>query len=363
MLSARALDPLLPLANALDPWLDPLAVRLGRALFSRLQEPPLRAASTPARNRALEEVSATYVPRIASLLPGLRARDVATMAHYDAMVAEAIVELRGVAGARAAKRRVERVAHALDRVLQRDRPEWLDDPSFDMALRVRTLDRLDLLNTVIGSYDSFATVLEPAVERARAAGVKRPVVVDLASGHAGFALLMAERLGAREGRVRVVATDLVTEYLDLGREKARALGLGEDAVSFVAQDALDLDDLPEKIGAPVDVICCTQSVHHFSPGMVARLLGEASAHARHGVVFVDGERDPLAFAMVVLFGAALSRFGAPFVHDSLVSIRRMFTEQELHLIARLAPSRDSRDGAGVPVRAGWLRPGHVFVAT
>jgi ubiquinone/menaquinone biosynthesis C-methylase UbiE len=355
------LDPLLPLAGVLDPVLDPLTIRITRALTNWWKGPPLRAAQVRAREEALDRVAAAYAPQLQPLIDGVRARNRQAIDRYDALLAEAVTELRTKAEARAARDVQQRIAHGVDRVLYSNREEWLDDPSFDGRLRVRTLERLDRMNEAIGSYDAFMSVIAPMVERAREAGVSRPVVVDLASGHAMFAVLLALQLGAREGKVRVVATDLVPDYLDIGRAQARRFGMGDDAISFVVQDALDLTTLEHNVGSAVDVVCCTQSVHHFPPGFVARMLGEAATVARHGAIVVDGERNPFALVLVALVGSVLARGSLPFLHDSMVSMRRMYTEQELGLMGRLAPGRDG--SVGLANRHGWLNPGHVWLAS
>ena len=358
---SRLYDPLLALSPVLDPILDPLTVRASRSLVGWWKGPPGRVAQVRAREAALEAVVERYEGQAQALAAAVMRREADAIASYEALLARAVHELRTDAEAAAAKSVGQRLAHAIDRALYADHAEWLDDPSFDSALRVRALDRLDRMNEALGNYDAFFSVVAPMVERARACGVARPVIVDLASGHAMFAVILALRLGAREGRVRVIATDLVSEYLDLGRERARALGMDDDAISFLEQDALDLRALPQKVGAPIDVVCCTQSVHHFSPGLVARMFGEAFAVARHGAVVVDGERNVFALALVAVAGVVLGRGSVPFLHDAIVSMRRMYTEQELALIGRLAPRSDGR--VGIPATRGWITPGHVWLAS
>lgn len=348
------LDPLLSLAPALDPVLDPLTIRATRALVTLAGTPPGRHAHARSRERVLEDVLSRRREAVAKLAPAVRRRDAQAIAEFDGAVAAALADQRGEAEARLASSGFERAAHAVDRLVYANRDEWLDDPAFDRALRVRTLDRLDRLNEGLGTYDAFFAAIGPAIERAHAAGVRQPTVVDLASGHAMFAVAMALRFGAREGRVRVVATDLAPEYLELGRARARALAIPDDALSFMPHDALDLSDLPEKIGHPIDVVTCTQSLHHFPSGMVARLFAEAAVTARHGAVLVDGERNPVVLLAIGGLAAAIGRGSVPFVHDSFVSIRRMFTEQELALVGALAPQPH-------PIERGWLAPGHVFV--
>jgi SAM-dependent methyltransferase len=352
----RLLDPLLGLAPALDPILDPLTVRATRALMRVWSGPPMRGAYGALRERALEAVRARFEPAARALAADVIARDGGAIAGFDALVAQALHDLRTTAADEAARSPAQRALQRLDRALYANRHEWLDDPAFDEQLRVRTLDRLDRMNEAIGSYDAFFAVIEPAVEAARAAGVARPVVVDLASGHGVFAVELALRLGAREGSARVLATDLRTAYLEIGRARADALAIPAANMGFFAQDALDLRDLSAKVGGEVDVIVCTQSIHHFPPGFVARMLSEASRVARFGVVLVDGERNPFSLAGVALIASMVARGGVPFLHDALVSIRRMFTEQELALIAHLAP-----EVAGHRLERGWAAPGHAWL--
>jgi 2-polyprenyl-3-methyl-5-hydroxy-6-metoxy-1,4-benzoquinol methylase len=351
------LDPLLPFAPILDPIFDPLTIRASRALQRYWDGPPLRGRQARCRERALPVLIARHRPAAEALAPAVAAGDVEAIARFDALVASAVATLRGEAERDAARDPVERIAHGVDRVVHAEGEEWLDDPAFDRALRVRTLERLDRMNEALGSHEAFFAAIDPLLDRLRALGVARPTIVDLASGHAGFAVALALHAGAREGRVSVVATDLVDDFLAVGRARARALALDETMLDFRAQDAFDLRSLEAHVGRPVDVVLCTQSLHHFSPGAVARLFAGAVSAARHGVVFVDGERNLFALAMVTVTSALLGRGSLPFLHDSFVSMRRMYTEQELALIAELAPFPKGRP----TIERGWHPPGHVFL--
>ncbi|GAC1352815.1 MAG: hypothetical protein NVSMB1_19500 [Polyangiales bacterium] len=355
----RFYDPLLPFSRLLDPVCDPLTIRFAHWAQSHWDGPPLRNALTPARERALAAVAAVYRPRVAALADGVLDRDSRAIEAYEQLAVAAVGELRGTAGARAADEMLDRVAHQADRFLYADRAEWLDDPSFDTELRVRTIDRLDRLNEAIGSYQAFFDIVAPLVSRARSNSVSCPVVVDLASGHGGFAIDIALRLGAREGRARVIATDVVDDFLAVGRARAHRFALGTEALSFFLQDALDLRDLSAKVGAPIDVVCCTQTLHHFSPGFVGRMLAEAVDVARVGVAFIDGERNLFSLLFVALVGSALGRGSIPFFHDSMASIRRMYSEQELTLLAMLVPRR--KGAPQLQIARGWTAPGHIWI--
>jgi ubiquinone/menaquinone biosynthesis C-methylase UbiE len=326
-----------PLARAIDPYLERLA-RLSHRFDLR---DPIRWRLAEHRRRAMAEVAAELAPRARALADGVVAHDPRSVERYDRLVVDALAAMRG--------RRPDGhpVLDAIDRALYVDRPELLDDPRFPEAERVHVLDRLDRMNDVLGSYDSFVALTVPLVERARARGRGTVTVHDLAAGHGGFALVLKDRLGEA---AHVVASDVKDEYLALGRRAAAERRLD---VSFVVQDALSLAHLA---GSGVDVFTCTQSLHHFPPGMIARMIGEASRVAREGIVFIDAERSWTSIAFLAPFAILWGRSYA-FVHDTVVSLRRMYYEEELALLAALAPGLPP----GARVETGFAHPAHAFL--
>jgi ubiquinone/menaquinone biosynthesis C-methylase UbiE len=320
-----------------ETWLE----RIARKATRKPLRDPVRWGLAEHRRRALREVTAAYVPRAESLSAGVLRRDSAAVAAFDVLAAEAIARMR------ASRAGAPRLLSALDRLLYRDGEEILDDPAWPEADRTAVLDRLDRLNEILGSYDAFGQAAEPLLDEARARGAARPHVHDLASGHAGFAIELARRLGER---ARVSASDLRDEYLALGRGRAASLGV---PLETWVQDALDLRGLG---AADVDVFTCTQTLHHFAPGMVARMIGEAARAARVGLAFVDAERSWLSIALLAPFVAAWGR-SWPLLHDTVVSLRRMYYEEELALLATLAPGLP----AGARIETGTAPPGHAWL--
>jgi hypothetical protein len=78
--------------------------------------------------------------------------------------------------------------------------------------------------------------------------------------------------------------------------------------------------------------------------------------AKTGACLIDGER---SFLMCGLVAIATSLYGRSYVlfHDGVVSLRRMYYEEELGLLAALAP--------GLPpaarIETGAFLPAHAFV--
>jgi SAM-dependent methyltransferase len=321
------------------------ALEAGLAHFARLELG--RFVPTPlanARTLHAAQVATRYHERVALLAERVAAHDPDAITAYDTLLQGALAEARQVF----ADGPLGLLA-ALDRILYRNGDEILDDPAFSRAERVRTLDTLDRFNTHLGSYDKWSALVESLVVRAEHE-TRRPVrIVDLAAGHGGFAIALKRRLGTR---IAITATDTVDEYLEIGRAHARASGVD---VSFALQDATALSDFA---AGDVDIFLCTQSIHHFPPGMVARMFAEAARNAASGVCFIDGERGwvPLAIAVPVM--TAYGRTW-PLIHDSYVSLRRMYTLEELRLIGALAPALPPR----TRVETGVLRPGFIYLQT
>ena len=317
-----------------DRGLEHLIRGLGRLEVS----PPGRAALGRHRAPLIHELVAERVPKWRTLCEGVAHKDASAIAAFDVCAQEVLDALRrsrptDVVGA---------AAYFADRVLYRNEEEWLDDPSFDERERVHLLATLDRFNEHLGSYASWGRLVRPLVD----ASPQRPAhVVEIAAGHGAFSLWLARELGEA---ARITATDLRPEYLALARSQAEVLG-----VALRTLDATDLSPLEE---AGVDVLTCTQSLHHFPPGLVSRFIGEAARVARAGVCFIDAERSALAVALVSPLMLAYGRSYALF-HDAAASLRRMYTAEELALLARFAP--------GVPAHAriewGRVWPGFAYV--
>lgn len=272
-----------------------------------------------------------FHPGLEPLHAKILERDSEAIARFDALIADAVAAMR-------AERPNDGVREGLfdplpflsmiDRFLYRDDPEWLDDPNFPEHKRTELLDRLDVLNHALGTYDAFINKLRPLVDEVSAKNASKSVRIhDLASGHAGFALRIKQEFGER---VVVEASDIRPEYLEMGRRRAQEMGLG---LEFFVEDALSMDGVRER---GVDIVTCTQSIHHFPPGMVARMIGEASRAASHALLFIDGERSLLGLSMFLPAGIFVGR-NLGLLRDGIVSLRRMYYKEELALLAALAP--------------------------
>ena len=128
------------------------------------------------------------------------------------------------------------------------------------------IEDVDRFNRLLGSYVRFLDLVAPLLPPGGG------TVLDVASGHGCFPLALAAHARDRGLKLRVIASDLRDEYLAIGRAK------GDPSVEFRVLDALAL----RGVFAPgeVDVITCTQSLHHLDAALVAGFLAAAPSDSK-----------------------------------------------------------------------------------
>ncbi len=301
---------------------------------------PGDALLAPTRGRVLREVQERHRAEATRIGARLRAGEPAARDELASLATRALIELRrGVAN----DNFLSRLFSTVDRRwLAPEAVELMDMPELDEARRTRILEALDRWNLLSGSYDLFLHELRPLL---RPDGPTR--ILDLASGHAGFALHLSRVARAEGLDLRVTATDRSAAYLEVGRARAAAEGL---CLELRVQDALDLSNLEP---GEFDIVTCTQALHHFPAGLVAVMFETAMRAAGRGVVFIDGSRSAMHAATMTAVGHLWFR-QPDFTHDSVVSLRRFFYPEELELLAHIG---DWGDG----VEARWMPPNHCLV--
>lgn len=258
---------------------------------------------------------------------------------YDALLETTVAAIRGPL----AQGRVLSALAALDRRTLVSRSEYGDAADVPLEARRSRMQAVAFLNEGLDSYSSWVSLMRPDL-----ASTGRPTrILALSAGHGGFAMALKARFGER---IDVTVSDAVEGHLELGREEASRRGLD---VAFVAQDPTDLGNLAS---GSFDVVVCTQTLHHFSPGAIARMLSGAARVASRAVWMIDGERSLVGAIALSLVVAAYSRSWHA-VHDTFVSLRKMYTEEELAAIAMLAPCTS----AGCRSTSGRVAPGFVYL--
>jgi ubiquinone/menaquinone biosynthesis C-methylase UbiE len=215
--------------------------------------------------------------------------------------------------------------------------EILDDPAVDPQIVTRSLSDVVRSNALFGGLSSAVDELKEAMRHVP----RVATLLDVGTG-----------LGDIPCRARKVAresgVDLTTIGLDSALELARA---SRPALGItVCADALRLPFADRS----VDIVMCSQVLHHFAGTDALRLLREMNRVARVRVVVSDIRRSWLAAAGLWLVSFPL-RFHAVSRHDGVVSVMRGFTAAELADTVHQAISRRPvvHRRRGFRVTTGW----------
>ncbi len=164
---------------------------------------------------------------------------------------------------------------------------------------------------------------------------------------------MAERMARRMSPQRPAAASppLTTIGMELVPALARAASLS--CTHGLAADAMAL---PFADGS-IDIVTCSQVLHHFDGAEADRLLQECTRVARTAVIVGDLRRS--WFAVAGLWAASfLLGFHSVSRHDGMVSILRGFTRDELQDLVERATGCAVRThrAPGFRVVAVWSPP-------
>lgn len=219
--------------------------------------------------------------------------------------------------------------------------EYLDDPHVDDALRARSLADVARANRVFGG--TRAAVLELASALA-------PFRIN---GHRASMLDVGTGLGDIPARAREAARLAGVSLMAIGVDAAPSLAAASKGHVDHAICA-DARTLPVADRA-VDLVLCSQLLHHFERTDALRLLRELDRVARARVVVSDLRRSYAAAAGLWL-ASFLLRFHPVSRHDGVVSVLRGFTTGELAALVEEAVGRRPavRRRRGWRVTASWL---------
>jgi SAM-dependent methyltransferase len=215
--------------------------------------------------------------------------------------------------------------------------EVLDDPATDPAIRERSLRDVSRSNTLLGGTHAVLSELA----RVLPALGSRGSLLDVGTGLADIPHA-ARRLASRRGVE--LSTFGVDEAETLARVTTRTLD------GSVCADARTLPFADSS----VDVVICSQLLHHFEDGEIPSVLRELHRVARRWVIVSDLRRSWLAACGFWLATWPLG-FHPVTRHDGVVSVLRGFTVEELSLhVQRAIHTRvEVRRHLGFRLTASW----------
>jgi SAM-dependent methyltransferase len=216
--------------------------------------------------------------------------------------------------------------------------EVLDDPAVDPRIRERSLGDVARANALFGGARAVLAELEIAL---RTLPSRDATLLDVGSGLGDIprrAVALAERSGVRLRAIGVDRAECVART-------ASGAGLSVVCASGLALPFRDRS---------VDLVTCSQLLHHFEDTDAIVLLREMHRVARHRVIVSELRRSWLAAAGIWLASYPLG-FHPVSRHDGIVSVLRGFRAPELRALVGRAVARDAdvRDRAGFRTTAAW----------
>lgn len=215
--------------------------------------------------------------------------------------------------------------------------EYLDDPATPPAVRERSLRDVRVSNILLGGTHAVLTELR----RVLPALGERATLLDVGTGIADIPAASA-RLAERRGvRLTTFAVDEAESLLHASATRVDH-GICADARRLPLADA------------SVDLVTCSQVLHHFADDEVPAVLRELNRVARRCVVVSDLRRSWIAATGFWVIAWPL-RFHPVTRHDGFTSVLRGFTAGELARHVRSATGRvpDVRRHPGFRVTATW----------
>ena len=220
--------------------------------------------------------------------------------------------------------------------------EILDDPGIDPAIREQSIGDVTRSNRWLGGLRAAVNAAIEALERVTPRPVSAPpFLLDIGTGLGDIPNAVAAHAAARGATVVTIGVDEAASLLRAARERMTYV---------VCANALAL---PFRDHA-IDVVMCSQLLHHFEDPDAARLLGEMDRVARGAVVVSDLRRSWFAAIGFWLISYPL-RFHRVTRHDGVVSVLRGFTADDLRRLVQSAAgvSPIVRRRLGFRLTASW----------
>ena len=220
--------------------------------------------------------------------------------------------------------------------------EYLDDPVINARLAQRSMEDVARSNALFGGAHAVLAELDEVFTEALGT---RPhpqlTLLDVGTGLGDIPARVRER-AARRG--------IFLQTVGLDTSNVLTVAARADALPIVRADALALP----MANRSVDIVMCSQVLHHFRGDDGTRLLLELDRVARVRVVVSDIRRSWLAAAGIWLASWPL-RFHPVSRHDGVVSVLRGFTREELAaaVMAAVGVAPRVRRHRGFRVTASW----------
>jgi SAM-dependent methyltransferase len=215
--------------------------------------------------------------------------------------------------------------------------EHLDDPGTPPDIRERSLRDVRLSNAVLGGTNAVLSAFARVIPQL----AKETTLLDVGTGLADIPV-RARQLAERH------AVRTTTFGVDQAETLARLCRIQLDGSACADARFLPFPD------ASVDVVICSQLLHHFEDADIDVVLRELNRVARVAVIVSDLRRSWFAAAGFWLVAWPLG-FHAVTRHDGTTSVLRGFTASELaeHIERATGSAAEVRGHLGYRLTATW----------
>lgn len=215
--------------------------------------------------------------------------------------------------------------------------EYLDNPDTPPAVRERSLRDVRVANTLLGGTHAVLVELRRVLPTLGPSAT----LLDVGTGLADIPAASSRTAIRRGVELGTFAVDEAESLLKAGAARVDH-GVCADARRLPFADA------------SVDVVTCSQMLHHFTDDEVPDVLRELNRVARRCVVLSDLRRSWIAAVGFWMVTWPL-RFHPVTRHDGFTSVLRGFTSGELARHVRDATGRapDVRRHPGFRITATW----------
>ena len=193
-------------------------------------------------------------------------------------------------------------------------PELLDSDSGTPQEVAGSLADLRMLNRYFGGVRTMSALISEVAAQRKLSEV---TWLDVGGGAGDLAMLTAESLRRSGIMVHAVVLDRAPSHLN--GTHPRVCG---DALALPFRDA------------SFDIVGSSLFAHHLEPNELARFAREGLRVARHALVINDLIRHPLHWALAsagrLIYRSRITR------HDSVASVRRAYTVEEMQGILGMA---------------------------
>lgn len=215
--------------------------------------------------------------------------------------------------------------------------ELLDDPSVAPDVITRSMSDVEKANSMFGGMQAALDELLPALSEVP----PNATLLDVGTGTADIPAAARDRAFSQGVKLETIGFDIAEPLIRRHRRRNDSVVRG-DALRLPFRDR------------SVDIIMCSQMLHHFPDPQAVALIREMNRVARVRVVISDLRRSWIAAGGLWLASFVLG-FHSVSRHDGVVSVMRGFTTSELAALVASGTAQQCvvRRRRGFRVTTSW----------